>query len=200
VDVELPVNADGGFVATSIGYGVAVEQRGVAMELAGIDDVERNVNPRPLRDYLALNCLPGRAVDLSRIPLRLFPVDAVLDGVRLRPGWLRVALQDNGQLASQLPFEQLDRVFERINHPTDVAFRYAIADTGTGRELQNQRLFNVAGLGIADGDRPFKRLARPMVFVPRSTIRVEVEEVFGRGAVFIVFQGYKLLERQRVTA
>jgi hypothetical protein len=78
-----------------------------------------------------------------------------------------------------------------------VAFRYGIVDTGTGRELQNQRLFNVAGLGIADGDRPFKKLARPMIFLPRSTIRIEVEEVYGRGKVFIVFQGYKLLGGQR---
>jgi len=105
---------------------------------------------------------------------------------------------NNGALADQLPVGLLDSVFERLNRPEDVAFRYALFDTGTGRELQNQRLFNVAGFGIADGDRPFKKLARPMVFLPRSTIRIELEEVFGRGKVFIVFQGYKLLDRQRV--
>jgi hypothetical protein len=200
VEVELPVNADGGFIATTIGYGVATDDRSVAMQLSHIADVEARSATRPLQAYLQANCAPGKVVDLARLPLRLFPASALLDGVRVRPGWLRVALQDNGQLASSLPFEMLDRVFERLNRPEDVAFRYAITESGTGRELQNQRLYNVAGLGIADGDRPFKRLARPMVFLPRSSIRVEIEEVFGRGEVFIVFQGYKLLEPQRVSA
>ena len=84
-------------------------------------------------------------------------------------------------------------MFERLNRPDDVSFRYSIFDTGTGRELQNQPINNIAGLGIANGDRPFKRLARPMLFQPRSTIRVTVEEQFGSGTLFIVFQGYKLL-------
>jgi hypothetical protein len=33
-----------------------------------------------------------------------------------------------------------------------------------------------------------------MVCVPRSTIRVRVEEHAGRGTLFIVFQGFKQLE------
>jgi hypothetical protein len=33
-----------------------------------------------------------------------------------------------------------------------------------------------------------------MSFLPRSTIRVQVEERFGRGTLFIAFQGYKLLD------
>jgi hypothetical protein len=85
------------------------------------------------------------------------------------------------------------RLFERLNRPEDVSFRYAIFDSGTGHELQNRSLNNIAGLGIANGDRPFKKLARPMSFLPRSTIRVQVEERFGRGSLFIAFQGYKLL-------
>jgi hypothetical protein len=182
VEEELPVNADGGFVTTHIGYGLAVDRRDVS-----------------LRTEL-LNSLPGNKVDLNHLPLRLFPSSALLDGIRIRPNWIRLAVQDDGRLATQLPFELLDSIFERLNRPEDVAFRYALFDTGTGRELQNQRLNNIAGLGIADGDRPFKRLARPMIFLPRSTIRIEIEEVYGRGEVFIVFQGYKLLDRQRVIA
>ena len=34
----------------------------------------------------------------------------------------------------------------------------------------------------------------------RAAIRIELEEFYGRGKVFIVFQGYKLLERQRPPA
>ena len=73
-------------------------------------------------------------------------------------------------------------------------------DGGTGRELQNGLIHNIAGLGIANGDRPFKRFARPMVFFPRSTIRVTVQEHFGRGRLFLVFQGYKIAAATRATA
>jgi hypothetical protein len=192
IEDELAISADGGFVATSIGYGLAVEARDVRLQIAR----RAEIGDATLRDEIA-KWNAGTGVDLGRLPLRLIPEEALLDGIRLRPGWLRVALQDNGRLAGALPFELLDRVLERLNRPEDVSFRYALFDTGTGRELQNQRLHNIAGLGSADGDRPFKRLARPMVFLPRSTIRIEIEEVFGRGVVFVAFQGYKLLEAQR---
>jgi hypothetical protein len=59
--------------------------------------------------------------------------------------------------------------------------------------LQNVPLNNIAGLGSADGDRPFKRLARSIIFQPRSTIRIRIDERFGRGTLFIVLQGYKVL-------
>src|SRR4029453_11218346 len=125
--------------------------------------------------------------------LRAFPTSALTDGIRIRPDRLRIAFKDNGQLAEQVPNEMADQLFERLNRPEDVSFRYTIFDSGRGRELQNQPLHNVAGLGIADGDRPFKKLARSMIFQPRSTIRVRVEERFGRGTLFIVLQGYKFL-------
>jgi hypothetical protein len=106
---------------------------------------------------------------------------------------VRIAFNNNGQLAQQVANEFAGDLFERLNRPEDVSFRYTIFDSGRGRELQNQPLHNVAGLGIADGDRPFKKLARSMIFQPRSTIRVRVEERFGRGTLFIVLQGYKFL-------
>src|SRR5262249_60420846 len=86
-----------------------------------------------------------------------------------------------------------NRLSERLNSPAAVSFRYSIFDSGRGVELQNQPIHNIAGLGIADGTRPFKKLLRPMVFLPRSTVRVRVEERRGRGTLFIVFQGYKVL-------
>ena len=95
--------------------------------------------------------------------------------------------------ADAVPVSWLDRLFERLNRPEDVSFRYTIYDGGRGRELQNQSLHNISGLGTATGERPFKKFARPLVFLPRSTIRVRVEERFGRGTLFIVFHGYKAL-------
>ncbi len=88
-----------------------------------------------------------------------------------------------------------------------IDFKYSIVDSGSGRELQNRAIHNVAGLGKADGDRPFHPLAKPMLFMPRSTVRIEVEEVsvgdiYGyidatnrqeQSELFIVFHGYKIL-------
>ncbi|HTP98176.1 MAG TPA: hypothetical protein VMN56_02540 [Casimicrobiaceae bacterium] len=194
---ELTVTAEGGFVATSIGYGLAVESRDVTLLPAAIDDVQ----DAALRSQLLAlvdaqrRWLPGALANLGDIPLRLIGTTALRDGIRIRPDWLRLALLDNGTLATALPVEMLDSLFERLNRPEDVAFRFALFDTGTGRELQNQRVGNVAGLGIADGDRPFKRLVRPLLLLPRATLRIELEEVMGRGDVYFAFQGYKLLDR-----
>jgi len=78
-----------------------------------------------------------------------------------------------------------------------IDFKYSIVDSGSGRELQNRPIHNIAGLGDATGRRPFRPLAKPMLFMPRSTIRIEVEEIT-RGTtkdaeLFIVFHGYKML-------
>ena len=90
-----------------------------------------------------------------------------------------------------------------------IDFKYSIVDSGTGRELQNQPIHNIAGLGESTGDRPFRPLAKPMLFMPRSTIRIEIEEIsvgplygyeFPPGSglrigaeLFIVLHGYKIL-------
>ena len=79
-----------------------------------------------------------------------------------------------------------------------VQFLYTIVDSGSGRELQNKSVHSIAGFGTADGDRPFRPFARPVPFVPRSTIRIEIEELsagpfFKDGTLYIVLHGYKRL-------
>ena len=79
-----------------------------------------------------------------------------------------------------------------------IHFLYTIVDSGSGRELQNKSVHNIAGFGAADGDRPFRPFASPVPFVPRSTIRIEIEELsagpfFKDGTLFIVLHGYKRL-------
>ena len=79
-----------------------------------------------------------------------------------------------------------------------IHFKYSIVDSGTGRELQNQAIHNIAGLGEPTGDRPFRPFAKPMLFLPRSTIRIEVEEIsegplYSGAELFIVLHGYKML-------
>jgi hypothetical protein len=79
-----------------------------------------------------------------------------------------------------------------------IDFKYSIVDSGSGRELQNQTIHNIAGLGESTGERPFRPLAKPMLFMPRSTIRIEVEEIsegtiYTGAELFIVLHGYKML-------
>jgi hypothetical protein len=198
---EIAVNAEGGFVATSIGYGLLVEESDVALQWSRSKEVQDGTLKTELTTIAAarqtwlLANKTGTApvIDLGRVPLRFFVSSALSDGIRIRPDRLRLAFADNGALADRLRIDLADDLFERLNRPEDVSFRYSIFDSGRGRELQNQLLHNIAGLGSADGDRPFKRLARSIVFQPRSTIRIRVEERFGRGTLFIVLQGYKFL-------
>lgn len=79
-----------------------------------------------------------------------------------------------------------------------IDFKYSIVDSATGRELQNRPIHNIAGLGDATGQRPFRALAKPMVFMPRSTIRFEIEEIsegaeYEQAELYIVLHGYKVL-------
>ncbi len=204
VEEEIPIHVGAGFVATALGYGLLPEERGVAFpveKIAALPKVRRDKLFKPVTDTGGNVIEPpdprwaSRAVtaDFGKLPLRLFPDSALRDGVRVRPGFLRFAFGNDGKLQKELTFEIVNTVFERVNRAEDVSFLYTIFDAGTGRELQNMYLDNIAGLGIANGDRPFKTFARPMHFQSRSVIRVSIVENLGRGKLFLVFQGFKLL-------
>jgi hypothetical protein len=181
---EIAINVEGGFVADTIGYGLVPPARDVPL----LEAARRIGGP-----------LAGNPIDLSRVPLRAFPAGALVEGVRVRPSLVPLAFQSGGSLTT-IPAAFLDDVFERLNRPEDVRFLYSFNDTGLGRDLQNRAIHNIAGLGIANGDRPFKRLAPPLTFFPRSTLRAEIEERFGRGTLFLTFQGYKLLGASRTAS
>ncbi len=173
VEDEVPINVDGGYVTTALGYSLDVGDTHVQVGF-------------PITDE-------GPDKDLKTTKLKdIEPVQTLFDGLRIDPLRVRFAFTSGGHL-SQVRKDMLDRMFQSLNLPDTVRFSYAITDAGTGRDLQNQPVFNVAGLGIADGDRPFRVLHKPMMFLPRRTIRVQVREVFGRGRLFLVFQGYKIL-------
>jgi hypothetical protein len=169
---EVPINVDGGYVTTALGYSLDVADTSVQIGLADEKETEPDLKAITLKD--------------------IEPVQALLDGMRIHPLRVRFAFTSDGRL-SRVPKDMLGRMFQSLNLPEAVRFVYSIADAGTGRDLQNRPIFNVAGLGIATGDRPFRILHKPMMFLPRSTIRVQVREVFGRGRLFLVFQGYKIL-------
>jgi hypothetical protein len=169
---EVPVNVDGGYITTALGYSLDVSDTSVQIVRTSEQQEVGNLRTLALKD--------------------IRPAEALLDGIRIHPLRVRFAFTSTGQL-SVVPGDMIGRMLQRQNQPEEVKFLYSIIDTGTGRELQNQLVFNTAGLGIANGERPFRVLHKPMMFLPRSTIRVQVKEIFGRGRLFIVFQGYKIL-------
>jgi len=88
-----------------------------------------------------------------------------------------------------------ERLFVRL---CGIDFKYSIIDSSTGRELQNLAIHNIAGLGEANGNRPFRPMAKPMLFQPRSTIRIEIEEIsvgpqYENAELYMVLHGYKML-------
>jgi hypothetical protein len=172
---ELQVEASNGFRITSVGYGLSAGEDTAPLQLQG----------------------QGNNFDLGNVRVDQLPADAWVDGIRLRPSFLRYAVTPNGALNDTAPSFAAPMLFERLNRPEDVSFRFRIEDQGLGRELQNTALHNIAGLGAADGRRPFLRLARPWELSARSTVRVSVEEVFGRGELYFVFHGYHLPAMRR---
>lgn len=200
LEAEVPVSADGLFVATEIGYGLAAEEadarvawndRDRVADDAVREAVDRMIPPEVVADPDPVANWPARArVDLGDVPLRLFAPELLRDGLRIRPEYRVVAFEATGRLA-RLAAPQIDRVFESLNRPEDVAFRYTLFDSGVGTDLQNQALNNIAGLGSAGGERPFKRFALPLQMLPRASLRVSVEERHGRGRLYFAFHGFR---------
>lgn len=176
---EVVVNSEGGFVATSIGYGLCVDDEPITLDIDALKQAQKIIDGK---------------VNLGEIQLKaILPTDAVREGFRLRPEYLRMVLTAATTSGlGTVPVSLAQEAFERINRPEDVSFEYAIYDTGVGRDWQNQMIHNVAGLGIANGMRPFKRFVRPRVFEPRSTLRISIREQFGRGELYIAFHGYRI--------
>lgn len=137
------------------------------------------------------------AIGYSFIPAKL---QTLTTGV---PGVLSASANDSLGLLlnSLLALEQNDpRMLAQcvLVKLCGIDFKYSIVDSGSGRELQNQPIHNIAGLGEATGERPFRPLAKPMLFMPRSTVRLEIEEIsegplYANAELFIVLHGYKIL-------
>lgn len=136
-------------------------------------------------------------------------LEAVNRGLEASGFDLTAGLRFNSQFANRLeadlPLDQIDpqvrgKIFETGCVASDeVSFLYSIDVVGTGRELQSRPIHNIAGLGIANGDRPFRPFAKPVTFQPRSSVRIQIEEVAGpRGTLYIALHGYKILGTARL--
>jgi hypothetical protein len=110
---------------------------------------------------------------------------------------LRGTLSREKEFARQaLPAELVtQQLLQQVKSPTDISFLFSIIDSGSGRELQDEPTHNLASLGKSNGERPFRLLAQPLSFLPRSTIRLQIIESSEgvRGTLFIVLYGYKML-------
>ncbi|MCI0695255.1 hypothetical protein L0337_25015 [candidate division KSB1 bacterium] len=145
--------------------------------------------PRPRPSTLTLGAI---AAGLERIGADL------TNGFRLNPNLDNI-------VATDLPLDELtertrSRIFQTGGAAAEkVTFLYTLDVSNSGREYQNKPIHNIAGLGIANGDRPFRPFSRPVAFEPRSFIRIQIEELTGPpGNLFIVLQGYKILGASRM--
>lgn len=204
------ISIEATYVALSIGYGV-------------VPVVEaQTFGPRIPEVIFALpSGAPGvgaasAAAAIAGVRLRDISLGTLLDGLadalddraagQVGPGAAAVftnGLKLNAAFASQVLADDqavidrrtLNGLFQAVAAPADrVQFRYALFDDATGREFQSQPILNTAGLGAANGDRPFRYFARPVAFAPRSTIRLEItEESEFAGELHVALQGYKVL-------
>ncbi|HKY46085.1 MAG TPA: hypothetical protein VJM50_23545 [Pyrinomonadaceae bacterium] len=204
INSVVTVSIEATFTAVSIGYGVVATVDPIVFGPVQLPPhggpivfafVPTTLAAVPLADVLrGLNLkLPAT----SRILKGESGAEAVLkNGIKLNAQFAELALSDNGQ--TQLSADIVGKLFQVVGSPPElILFKYAIFDEGSGREFQSEPILNIAGLGSADGERPFRHFAQPIVFRPRSTIRMEVTEVSDfKGDLHVSLHGFKVLGDQ----
>ena len=200
------VSIEATFVAVSIGYGVVPKVSPTRFgpvlppsQLGSLALAEA-LTPR----FRALQELPfgaliaGLGQKLQEPPVGGRIVGArvaevLTNGIKLNPEIAERVLL--GDVAAPLDDDILDELFQAVAAPVEqIQFKYAIFDDGSGREFQSEPILNIAGLGISNGDRPFRYFAKPITFTPRSAIRMEVTELSEfQGELHVSLQGYKVL-------
>jgi hypothetical protein len=195
------VSVEATFVAVSIGYGVIPKVAALTFGpkltqppilLSGSPG--KTARLRDISVGALLDGLDTTLPETARLLKRESGAEAVLkNGVKLNPAIAEFALQDGGSnlLASSI----LDSLFQIVAAPPEnIQFLYSLFDDGSGREFQSEPILNTAGLGISNGDRPFRYFGTPIVFAPQATIRLEIREVSDfQGELHVALHGYKVL-------
>lgn len=189
----LTVSVEASFTAVSIGYGVVPE---VSPLIFGpdIDDLRGGSSLRDITLGDLMDVLETALANSPDAPKGVPLLEAVLqNGIRLSSAFASVGLLGAG--TANLDAATLRQLFQVVGaRDLDVQFLYALFDEGSGREFQNEPLLNIAGLGAADGKRPFRYFAQPINFAPRTTIRMDVTELGDfRGELHVSLHGYKAL-------
>jgi hypothetical protein len=193
------VSIEATFTAMSIGYGVVPKVQPIVfgpVPPPAPGPILFNLAPTALSTIPLADILRGLDSQLKATSTTLkgeTGADAVFkNGLKLNPSVAEFVLQDPDTLLSP---DILERLFQVVGSPPElIQFKYAIFDEGSGREFQSEPILNIAGLGSAAGERPFRYFAQPITFRPRSTIRMEITEVSDfAGELHVVLQGYKVL-------
>lgn len=190
------VSVESSFTAVSIGYGVVPEVTpvifGANPTLFGGEGVTprlRNITFGDVLDALEnLTFSPDVRADTPAVEA------ALRNGIKLNPDFAALALQDDGNAIID-DNEAFSRLFQVASAPaSQVQFLYSLFDEASGREFQSAPLLNIAGLGAADGKRPFRYFAQPIAFTPLATIRMDVTELSDvRGELHVALHGYKII-------
>jgi hypothetical protein len=200
----IQVSTGGAFVAVSVGYGFipAVEQKrfGLVQTPAAPGVVVGGVRaaPRSLATITLGDVLTSirTAIASSRGRSRDRMAAAFRTGFRVNPDVL-------SRLVSGQPLSADDAaaLFELAGTPGEVQFLYALADDATGREFQSEPILSTAGLGSAEGERPFRQYPMPLRFETGSIIRVDVTELeHEAGVLHMALHGYRILPGATVSA
>lgn len=189
------VSIEATFTAVSIGYGVIPKVQPIIFGPPS-QDIESDGPPVLTEITLGaiLRSLNPQLVGTSRTLSKDTGAEAVFkNGIKLNPAVAEFALQESGGV--RLSDDILSKLFQVVGSPSElIQFKYAIFDEGSGREFQSEPILNIAGLGSAGGERPFRYFAQPITFRPRSTIRMEVTEVSDfQGELHVSLHGYKVL-------
>lgn len=186
------VSIEATFTAVSVGYGVVPNVTPLIFGPENLDSdgiAFRNIRLSQIFEALT----PKLSAAGNFFSKEAGPEAVFKNGIKLNPAVAEVALQEEGDLP--LSDDVLARLFQAVGSPTQqILFKYALFDEGSGREFQSEPILNIAGLGSAGGERPFRYFAQPIVFRPRSTIRMEVTEVSDfKGTLHVSLHGYKVL-------
>jgi hypothetical protein len=191
VSIEAP------FVAVSIGYGVIPKVTPITFGDSAIFLTRRKGILREITLGDLLDALTAKlAATTATLKDETGPEAVFKNGLKLNPEFAELALLGvNDPSLPPLPASILKDLFQVVGSPPEqIQFLYALFDDGSGREFQSEPILNIAGLGISNGDRPFRYFARPITFAPRSTIRMEVTEVSDfTGELHVSLHGYKIL-------
>ena len=189
------ISIEATFTAVSIGYGVAPKVQpiifGPTLPLP-IDPVVVTLKTITLGNII--QSLEAQLQATSTTLTGESGSEAVFkNGIKLNPAVAELALQNNGD--ASLSNDVLAKLFQVVGSPSElVQFKYAIFDDGSGREFQSEPILNIAGLGSASGERPFRYFAQPITFRSRSSIRMEITEVSDfKGELHVSLHGYKVL-------
>lgn len=188
----ITVSVEATFVAVAIGYGVIPINTPIRF------GAEPTI-PTGFRDLKFDDLLKSLRTQIAKTASFLRgeggPEAAFKIGFRLNPEVAERALLGIDDPSAKLDASILEKLFQVVGAPPEqIQFLYALFDEGTGREFQSEPILNTAGLGAADGNRPFRYFPQPISFAPRSSIRMEVTEKSDfQAELHVSLIGYKVL-------